>query len=159
MAGNEKGLEHVVEEHRRWLLGLAWRLTGNTADAEDVAQEAFLRWHRSAVPTEEAGPWLRRVVVNLCIDRSRRSVREVAMPPREFTAAVETPETQAGRAQQHERLRIAMQKLSERERTALVLRDIEGLSTGEVAEAMGTAEATVRVQIAKARLKLREMLR
>ena len=159
MDGSESAFEHLVGEHQRWVLSLAWRLTGNTADAEDVAQEAFLRLHRSSVRGEDAGPWLRRVVVNLCIDMARRKIRVMPMPDRELIAGNEAPDAGARRAEEHERLRIAVQRLSERERAALVLRDIEELSTAEVAAAMGTAEPTVRVQIARARLKLRELLR
>jgi RNA polymerase sigma-70 factor, ECF subfamily len=159
VAANEGAFEQIVQEHRRWLLALAWRITGNTADAEDVAQEAFLRLHRSGVPAAEAGPWLRRVVVNLCIDGTRRNVRMVPMPDREFAAPTEAADIAVGRHQEYERLRSALQGLTERERTALVLRDIEGLSTADVAATMGTAEPTVRVQIARARLKLRELLR
>jgi RNA polymerase sigma-70 factor (ECF subfamily) len=159
VGGNESAFEQLVHDHQRWVLSLAWRLTGNTADAEDVAQEAFLRLHRSSVTGDDAARWLRRVVVNLCIDMARRNVRLVTMPDRDLVAPGESPDIGARRTQEHERLRIALQRLSERERAALVLRDIEGLSTAEVAATMGTAEATVRVQIARARLKLRELLR
>ena len=159
MGGNDSAFEQLVRDNQRWVQALAWRLTGNTADAEDVAQEAFLRLHRSSVPLDEAGPWLRRVVVNQCIDMARRNVRVMPMPDRELVSPAELPDAEVRRAQDHERLRIALQKLTERERAALVLRDIEGLSTAEVAATMGTAEPTVRVQIARARLKLRELLR
>lgn len=156
---NDSALDELIQEHQRWVLALAWRLTGNSADAEDVAQEAFLRLHRSAIPADQAGGWLRRVVVNLCIDQARRNGRLIPMPQRELLSPSETPDVSAGRAEEYERLRHALKRLSERERAALVLRDIEGLSTAEVAALMGTAEPTVRVQIARARLKLRELLR
>jgi RNA polymerase sigma-70 factor (ECF subfamily) len=155
----ESAFEQLVRTHRRQVLSLAWRLTGNAADAEDIAQEVFLRLHQSPVAAEDAGRWLRRVVVNLCIDSARRNGRVVPMPDREFVSSAEPPDKAVGRAEEHERLRIALQRLSERERAALVLRDIEGLTTAEVAATMSTAEPTVRVQIARARLKLREMLR
>ena len=159
VAGDEGAFEQLVREHQRWVLSLAWRLTGNKADAEDVAQEAFLRLHRSSVSGEEAGPWMRRVVVNLCIDMARKNIRVMPMPGRELISQAPSPETDVRLSEEHERLRIALQRLSRRERAALVLRDIEGLSTAEVAATMGTAEPTVRVQIARARLKLRELLR
>ena len=159
VGGNDSAFEQLVRDNQRWVLGLAWRLTGNTADAEDVAQDAFLRLHQARLPVDEAGPWLRRVVVNLCIDMVRRKVRVMPMPEREPVSLADLPDAEARRSQELERLRIALQKLTERERAALVLRDIEGLSTAEVAATMGTAEPTVRVQIARARLKLRDLLR
>ncbi|MDZ4797155.1 MAG: sigma-70 family RNA polymerase sigma factor, partial [Bryobacteraceae bacterium] len=71
----------------------------------------------------------------------------------------EQPRPDEDDREDRDRLQSALAELGERERAALVLRDLEGLSTAEVAEAMGTTESTVRVQIAKARLKLRELLR
>jgi RNA polymerase sigma-70 factor (ECF subfamily) len=74
-------------------------------------------------------------------------------------AAVEgNPERAASDRQREEILRTALQGLTERERTALVLRELEGLNTLEAAEIMGVAAATVRVQVMQARLKLRKLL-
>jgi RNA polymerase sigma-70 factor, ECF subfamily len=150
----------VVRERQAQVLRTAFRVLGNWADAEDVAQEVFLRLHRHGLGfAKEAalGAWIYRVTVNLCIDRSR-----TARPTAEIRDADNgeiSAETALIREQQKQRLMSALAALPIRERTAVVLREIEELSTAEVAAALGTTEGTVRSQVAKAMTKLRLMLR
>jgi RNA polymerase sigma-70 factor, ECF subfamily len=149
----------VVRERETQVLRTAFRILGNWADAEDVAQEVFLRLHRHGLrfANEAAlGAWLYRVTVNLCIDRSRTAKPRAEMPE----AAGEEISAEAAliREQQKQRLMSALAALPVRERAALVLREIEELSTAEVAAALGTTEGTVRSQVAKAMSKLRQIL-
>jgi RNA polymerase sigma-70 factor (ECF subfamily) len=153
--------ERLMRAHERQVLGVALRLTGNLADAQDAAQEVFIRLHRSRTTLgDEVGAWLYRVTVNVCSDMARRrKVRHAAPLDRDYVSTYAGPEVEATRRADRELIETALLKLGERERAALVLRDLEGLSTAEVAEALGSAESTIRVQISKARLKLRELLR
>jgi RNA polymerase sigma-70 factor (ECF subfamily) len=150
-------------------LNLAWKLLGSLTDAQDAAQEVFLRTYKylhrfdTRKPFE---PWLIRITVNVCRDmmRTRQQSREI------FSEVEQAPETApaaqtvdpysvlAGE-QQKEILRKALSRLPEKERTALVLRDIEGLPTAEVAAILQSSEATVRSQISSARLKIRKALK
>jgi RNA polymerase sigma-70 factor (ECF subfamily) len=149
----------VVRERETQVLRTAYRILGNWADAEDVAQDVFLRLHRHGLRfTNEAalGAWIYRVTVNLCIDRSR-----TAKPAGEMAEAASgeiSAETALIREQQKQRLISALATLPVRERAAVVLREIEELSTAEVAAALGTTEGTVRSQVAKAMFKLRHIL-
>lgn len=160
-AADDAEFERLMRAHERQVLGVALRLTGNLADAQDAAQEVFIRLHRSrATLGEEIGAWLYRVTVNVCADMARRRrVRALVPIDREFASAAAGPDAEATRRSDRARIEAALRQLGERERAALVLRDLEGLSTAEVAATLGSAEATVRVQISKARVKLRELLR
>ena len=160
-AADDAEFERLMRAHERQVLGVALRLTGNLADAQDAAQEVFIRLHRSrSALGQEVGAWLYRVTVNVCSDMARRrKVRNVVSLDRDYQAREPGPDAQAAQRTDRERIAAALGQLPERERAALVLRELEGLSTGEVAEALGSTESTVRVQISKARLKLRELLR
>ncbi len=164
-AGGQTAFEALVRRHDRWVLSLASRLTGRLEDAQEVAQESFSRLYKNLnlfQSDDEVGPWLRRVTVNLCRDLARRKARSPVIMSEELisrAAAESNPEWAAADREREEILRTALQSLTERERTALVLRELEGLNTLEVAEIMGVAATTVRVQIMQARLKLRKLLK
>jgi len=163
-AGDLTAFDTLVQRHHRLLLALAWRLTGRLADAQDVTQETFSRLHANLnnIRSEEAvRPWLRTVAVNLCRDLARKNRRSplvtndsVLLLPTER----KNPEEQMASRQREQILHDALKRLTERERVALVLRELEGLTTAEVANTMGVTEATVRGQILQARLKLRTLL-
>jgi RNA polymerase sigma-70 factor (ECF subfamily) len=162
--GSGAAFEALVRRHDRRLLSLASRLTGRLEDAQEVAQESFSRLYKNLKrfqSDDEVGPWLRVVTVNLCRDLARRKARSPIVMNENLTsrAAVEgNPERAASDREREQILRTALQGLTERERTALVLRELEGLNTLEAAEIMGVAAGTVRVQVMQARLKLRKLL-
>src|SRR3984957_4297394 len=163
-AGSEVAFEELARRHDRRVLALAWRLTGRLEDAQDVTQEALSRLHRNLrllLSEEEVAPWPRTVTVNLCRDIARRKLRSPIVASDEWVsraAGESNPEAEASDRQRETNLRAALQRLTEKERTALVLRELEGLTTGEVAKITGVTEATVRVHILHGRLKLRKLL-
>jgi RNA polymerase sigma-70 factor (ECF subfamily) len=139
--------EHVLRQREAQVLRTAFRILGNWADAEDVAQETFLRLHRNGLGFANdaaMGGWLYRVAVNLCLDRARS-----ARPSQESSVLIE---------ERKQQLMAALALLPAKERAAVVLREIEGLSTAEVAAALGSSEVTVRSQISKALARLRSIL-
>ena len=153
--------DRVVRERQAAVLRTAYRILGNWADAEDVAQEAFVRLHRHGLGfTNDAvlGAWLYRVAVNLCLDRARAARPRPPAPTELLACAVPSAEAAAIQREQQERVMAALAKLPARERAAVVLREIEGLSTAEVAAILGTAEPTVRSQVSKAIVRLRAIL-
>jgi RNA polymerase sigma-70 factor (ECF subfamily) len=156
--------ERIMARSERRVLRIALGLLNNQQDAQDAAQEVFLRLYKHLGRLDlddERGcePWLFRVTVNVCHDMARRLGRSVAL---EEAAVEDVPAVSAGaqhdmeRAQQLELVRRALGRLGEKERAALVLRDVEGLSTREVAAILGSSEATVSSQISTARLKVRD---
>jgi len=129
-----------------------------------VAQETLLRLHRHGLGFANdaaMGGWLYRVTVNLCFDRARAARHSKELQTSELAEPLSVDaaaESAVIRQQQKQRLRAALAKLPVKERAAVVLREIEGLTTAEVAAALGSTEGTVRSQIFRAMAKLREML-
>jgi RNA polymerase sigma-70 factor (ECF subfamily) len=158
-AGDLAAFERLMRQHERLVLATAWRLLGNLEDAQDAAQEVFLKLYRNLAKVEASGSltsWLYRVTVNLCHDHRRR--RPVTEPVDQWEGIAATgagPQEQLTGAERRRVLDLSLRRLSKKERAALVLRDLEGLSTSEVARILGSSEATVRSQISKARLKMK----
>ncbi len=158
-AGDAAAFEQILLRQERRVFLTAYRLLGSMEDAQDAAQEVFLRLHkhlRGFDATRALAPWLYRVTVNVCRDVGARRQRERGMPLDDAQPAV----APAGRDWEDERriVALALRHLPEKERTALVLRDIEGLATAQVARILGSSEATVRSQVSSARLKIKRFV-
>jgi len=159
--GDERAFQLLSRRHLPAMLGLARRILGNAAEAEDVAQEAFLRvWTHAPrwQPLAQFRTWLTRVVVNLCLDRKRRA------PWVELEAAgdIVDPAPGAGeKAESDERERMvasAVDKLPARQRSAIVLTYGEGMSNAQVAEILDTSVSAVETLLVRARQNLRRAL-
>lgn len=144
--------------HQQRVLRTAYRLLGRMEDAQDACQEVFLRLLRN-LDTLDGDPaaWLYRVTVNVCHDQHRRKLVAVELPDRADPGPgadrlLELDERKA-------LLMAGLATLAERERAAVVLRDVEGLTTREVAAILGVEEVTVRSQICGARMKLAKFVR
>jgi RNA polymerase sigma-70 factor (ECF subfamily) len=165
VTGDRAAFEEIVLLHERRVLTLALRLLGTTEDAQDAAQEVFLRafkYLRRFDTSKPLEPWLVRMTVNVCRGSGRKRLRRRMMFIQRDNVQPEDPGNNPYvqlRAEEQKRvLHGALACLAEKERTALVLRDLEGLTTAEVAEILGSAEATVRSQISVARLKMRKAI-
>src|SRR6266567_3272439 len=148
--------EALLRSHEAQVARTAFRLLGNRQDAQEASQEVFLRLHRNLRKIDDAGNlsgWLYRVTVNACHDILRKRKPAASLDDSRITVA-SSSEADLGREQQHELIVEALGALPEKERAALTLRDLEGLSTREVAAILGSSEATVRSQISAARLKI-----
>lgn len=157
-AGDLAAFETLLRRHERRVLRVALRLLRNPADAEDAAQEVLVRLHkhlRRFDDERQLAPWLYRVTVNICRDLGRKRRHEDADALAAMPAAGPGPDELAGAAERRAILNAALGALTVKERSAVVLRDIEGLATREVAGIMGSTEATVRSHLSNARLKLR----
>jgi RNA polymerase sigma-70 factor (ECF subfamily) len=169
-AGDLAAFEQLIVLHEQRVFQTALRLLRSVEDAQDAAQETFLRLHKhlSGFDEERSFPsWLYRIVVNVCRDLNQRRDKHRAAPldetttpaaGAESTSAAQDPFEMAARQQQRQWLAESLATLSEKERAALVLRDLEGLPTAEVARILGSSETTVRSQISTARLKIRKFL-
>jgi RNA polymerase sigma-70 factor, ECF subfamily len=157
-AGDLEAFELLMRQHERLVLATALRLSGNLEDAQDISQEVFLKLYRNLgkVQAPAALPaWLYRVTVNACHDLRRRKPVSAPVEMAEDLAANGCdPQASATEAERRRVLELSLRLLPEKERAALVLRDLEGLSTEEVARVLGSSEATVRSQISKARAKI-----
>jgi RNA polymerase sigma-70 factor (ECF subfamily) len=152
----------MAENMRRVFL-LIYRIVGNVADAEDLTQEAFikaLQRQDQLKDLEKAAHWLSRIASNTAIDFLRRSGRVSFsdlddLPEPMVSSREESPEQRVLRNEHRERLEAGLEVLTVRERTALLLRDVEDMPAEEVAAQLNCSKATVRSHIANARVKLR----
>ncbi len=152
----EATFERLMTLHERLVLRTAWRLLGRLEDAQDAAQEVFLRLYRHLGDVDESRlpSWLYRTTVNVCCDALRRRPREgeLVIEPSiaaEGSAALED-------AAKRRLLAEGIKHLSPQERAAVTLCSIEGLSTSQAAEILGLAEGTVRSHLSLARTRLKE---
>jgi RNA polymerase sigma-70 factor (ECF subfamily) len=158
-SGDLPAFEHLMRQYERLVLVTALRLLGSLADAQDVSQEVFLKLYRNLGKVEgEAGlpAWLYRVTVNACHDARRRQRPESPVEAAgQLMSAGNDPQQAITEAERRRVMGLSLRMLPEKERAAVVLRDLEGLSTAEVARILGSSEATVRSQISTARVKMR----
>jgi RNA polymerase sigma-70 factor (ECF subfamily) len=146
----------VFDPLRPRLIRVAYRMLGSVADAEDMVQEAFLRWldaDRDAVREPEA--WLRRVVTRLCLDhlKSARRRREIYLGPWLPEPVVEAAEDEIDDVTLP--LMMALERLSPLERAAFLLHDVFGVSFEEIAETIGREPAACRQLARRARSHVR----
>jgi RNA polymerase sigma-70 factor, ECF subfamily len=148
-----------ISEHMRRIFSQIYRIVGNSADAQDLTQEAFikaLQRQDQLKDEQKAAHWLSRIATNTAIDFVRRSGRTTFCEIEEAPESpVESPEQTLLRSEHREYLEDGLRLLSPRERAALMLRDVEGLPAEEVALRLDCTKATVRSHIANARIKLR----
>lgn len=171
-AGDVQAFDQVMVCSQHRVVSTAWRLLGNREDARDATQEVFLRAYkylRGFKAEQDFYGWLYRITVNVCRDmlrtRGRHSTEslnyeegaEERMQTSSATAISEPAETEEATllAQRRSIVNRALATLPEKERTALVLRDLEGRTTEEVARLMNTRPATVRSQVSTARTKIK----
>jgi|SRR5579862_6897610 len=161
-AGDMAAFETLMKQHERMVLVTALRLLGNIEDAKDASQEVFLRLYRNLGKVETArncAGWLYRVTVNVCYDMGRKRVGSVPVDEvPELADGADNPQESATEAERRRVLELSLGQLAPRERAALVLRDLEGLSTEEVARTLGASEATVRSHVSKGRIKVRNFV-
>jgi RNA polymerase sigma-70 factor (ECF subfamily) len=169
--GDRDAFRVLVERHATAVFRLAYRMTGNETDAEDMVQETFLRaWReiRRFDGRASFGTWLHRICANRTVDflRSRNRWQpaisggsdEDRDPFRNMPSELPSPERSARSAQASAMLEPALAVLSEVERTAFVLRHYEGLPIDEVASALGVQPGAARHSIFRAVRKLRRAL-
>jgi RNA polymerase sigma-70 factor (ECF subfamily) len=155
----EPAFDELVASHQPKVLRTAYRLLGRLEDAQDAAQEVFLRLLKNLHKIEgDPQGWLYRVTVNICNDRYRRRPLVMELDTN-FADGAPNPERVLEIEQRKRLLMCGLQTLPERERASVVLRDIEGLSTREVAAILRVEEVTVRSHISTARVKLAKYVR
>ena len=158
--GNQLAFRVLVERHSRAVFRLAFRMTGNEQDAEDMVQETFLRAFKQLHRFDgraSFGTWLYRIAANCSLDLIRaRRVRREQQPGLEATASPEpSPERVTRGKQLASLLDQALDQLSEAERTAFVLRHFEGCTIEEIAKILGVRNSAAKHSVFRAVQKLR----
>jgi len=158
--GDRRAFEELVELTHRRVYSLAFRLTGDRTEAEDVAQEAYLRMFRGLAGFREEArfeTWMHRIVTNCAISMLKRRGRfgdVLAEEPEDLPVPDSTAEVLVER----DSLSRALAVLPEGQRVVLLLKDVYGLSCREIGEEVGIEEGAVKVRLHRARKRLRELL-
>lgn len=159
--GDEPAFRTLTRRHLPAMLGLARRILGNAADAEDVAQEAMFRvWTHAPrwQPLALFRTWLTRVVVNLCLDRKRRAAWVALEAAGEIVDPTPGATEQAERDERDRLVAAVVAELPARQRTAIVLTYGEGMSNAQVAEILDTSVSAVETLLVRAKQNLRARL-
>lgn len=171
-AGDQGAFRALVERHSRAVFRLAFRMTGNEQDAEDVVQESFLKAYRRLDQFESRanfGSWIYRIAANCAYDllraRARRDEQPLAEddpdrpdPASSLPADDPSPERLVFGSEVRSRMTAAFARLSARERSAFVLRHYEGLTIEEIGAALDLDTNATKHSVFRAVRKLREAL-
>jgi RNA polymerase sigma-70 factor (ECF subfamily) len=167
-SGDGGAFDQIMMCYQRRVVSVAWQLLGSEDDARDAAQEVFLRVYKylkSYRSGESFSGWLYRINVNVCRDIARKRSHGVGLASLDLErelgtldalASGEDIEAAAIFSQECSIITRAMDSLPGKEREAIVLRDLQGLSTEEVARVLGSSASTVRSQICSARKKVKQ---
>jgi len=155
--GDLHAFEDIVLRHQKTAWNVAYRFLGNSHDAEDIVQDAFMKILEAAPrykPTASFRTYLFRVITHLCINakRKRRPVYRPAPP--ETPDSKRSPSADLAAAERAAALRLALDALPANQRMALILRYYEGLGYHEIADAMSTSEKAVERLLARGRATL-----
>jgi RNA polymerase sigma-70 factor (ECF subfamily) len=170
-AGDADAFRTLVQRHSRAIFRVAYRMTRNEHDADDVVQETFLRAYRQMERFEERanfGTWLHRIAVNCSLDLLRSRMRhdkhrvddgfEDGEMTREFASGDPQPDRLLLSAELQQHVISALDRLSVNERTAFVLRHFEGMPVEEIGRTLGIQVNAAKHTIFRAVRKLRESL-
>jgi RNA polymerase sigma-70 factor, ECF subfamily len=164
MAGDEPAFAELVRRHRRAVQAHCYRMLGSLEEAEDLAQEAFLRaWRRRETFREHASfrPWLFRIATNLCLTalQRRRHLVDTDLPERlEPVASSDTGAEVVAKETVELALLVAARHLPPRQRAVLFTTDVLGWPARDTARLLGTSVASVTSALQRARATLRKHL-
>lgn len=168
--GDPDAFRQLVERHSKPIFRVAYRMTGNEHDADDVVQETFLRAYKQLEQFEERanfGTWLHRIAVNCSLDLLRSRVRHDKHYAGdtadehlqgEITAADPQPDRLLLSVELQQHVTAALERLSGNERTAFILRHFEGMPVEEIGRTLGIQVNAAKHTIFRAVRKLREAL-
>jgi RNA polymerase sigma-70 factor (ECF subfamily) len=163
--GDSRAFEDLVRRYQHRVFGVGLRMLGSRAEAEEIAQETFLRAHRALAEFRgeaRLGTWLYGIASRLCLNRLASSERR--HPRADDDALDRVPANVADAATALERTELeaalhqAIAELPDERRVVIVLRDVEGLAYEEISEALGLELGTVRSRLHRARMELKAKL-
>jgi RNA polymerase sigma-70 factor (ECF subfamily) len=171
--GDATAFEALFQRYERPIYGFIYRLMGNPDDANDLTQECFIRAYRALPQTSadlNVSAWLHRIAANACLDVLRRRQRIRWLPweaPKHepllhalgHGSSPDDPERTALRAETQREVQAILQRMSARNRLALVLREYEGLSCEDIGQVMGLSRSAVKSVLFRGREEFRKLYR
>jgi RNA polymerase sigma-70 factor, ECF subfamily len=162
----ERDFEDIVSQYGDFVYNLTYRILGNPADAEDAAQDAFLAAYRNFHRfrgESKVSTWLYRIATNAALmklrkDRNPRQLTQTGYDEMELTSPWEGPEDMALNSELRERLEEGLERLPPNLKTAVVLRDVQGLSNEEAAQALDISVSSLKARLHRGRVLLRRHL-
>lgn len=167
LRGDRKAFGQLVRAYERPVFNLTYRMLGDPAEAEDAAQETFLRAYAKLAtyqPGRKFVNWLLSIASHHCIDRLRRKGRapqlslDGPLPPQWLTSDTPRPDQLVSRQQERDRVREALDTLPADYRAAVVLRYWHGMSYREIATTMDTTESAIKSRLHRARRMMAQEL-
>ena len=163
--GDQSAFRLLVVQHERLVRATVMGMLGDTAEADDVCQEVFIRFYQSLSKfrgESEVGTYLCRIAINLCINEGKRRQRKnrwlSALGQEGHSEDREDPARNPERQEMQDTLRKALQQLDPEFRVVVVLRLIDGYSVKETAEILELPQGTIASRLARGQQKLREIL-
>ena len=162
----ERQFEEIVAEYGDFVYNLAYRVLGNTADAEDAAQDAFLAAYRNFSRfrgESKVSTWLYRIAVNAALmklrrDRPRNFLTQTGYDDMQLVSPTDGPERLALNSELREHLERGLDLLPENLKTPVILRDVQGLSNEEAAEVLEISISSLKARLHRGRVLLRKYL-
>lgn len=163
LQGDKAAFASIVERYKKRIYSITYSMTRNHADADDLSQEAFIKAYENLhrfKPGTNFHSWLRRVAVNLCIDYLRHKKRfpENGLDDHPEMPSSHNPQNNVESSELMDSIMAAVDSLPIDQRTAIILREIQGLGSKEIAEVMNCSESTIRWRLHYARKKLQKKL-
>ncbi|MFZ1947063.1 MAG: sigma-70 family RNA polymerase sigma factor [bacterium] len=163
-AGDDDAFKEIVRRHEPTVARTVIGMLGDCPEAEDVGQETFIRFYR-ALPEfrgeANVATYLTRIAINLSLNelkRRRRAAGRLSPKPVEEYGEIADPRQDASAALERDRVRRALAELDEKSRSVIVLRLMDGYSTAETAEILKVPVGTVLSRLARAQMKLKDLL-
>ncbi len=160
--GDMAAFEQIVIRYQQFAWRIAYRYKGNSSDAEELTQEAFLRILDSATsyrPSAKFSTYLYRVLSNLCLDHARKKKPQIGDEFYGEKGFTETPYSNLQMKERDQAIKSAIDSLPDRQRLVVILRYYENLSYAQIADAMNTSVKAVERLLARARQELEYLLK
>lgn len=158
--------EEIVEEYGDFVYNLTYRVLGNHADAEDAAQDAFMAAYRNFGRfrgESKVSTWLYRIAVNAALmklrrDRNKNTLTQTGYDEIQIVSPTDGPEKLALNSELREHLEAGLDQLPSNLKTAVVLRDVQGLSNEEAADVLEVSVSSLKARLHRGRVLLRKHL-
>ena len=162
----QQEFENIVQEYGDFVYNLTFRVLNNHADAEEAAQDAFLSAYRNFQRfrgESKVSTWLYRIAVNAALmklrkDKNKRTLTQPGYDGLQLTSSADGPEKLALNSELRERLMEALERLAPNLKTAVVLRDVQGLTNEEAAQILKISISSLKARLHRGRVVLRQHL-